>query len=238
MSRVLLVCSVHRETGLATAAGLHWLLSRLRPDVLFLEHSSTDLSSFLDGSCGTLESAAVRRYRHLHAVELIPVDLPPPDAEFKQKVDYLFDRIEEASPRFCQLDLVNSQHTAEGGFAYLNSPTSALMQSEMQREMRATVEVIGEPALAELYALWTRTNDQRELAMLSGVEAFARQASFKKGVLIVGAAHRQPLFEKSRLPRGDEPSPISWDFDWELEEPARDADTSPGGHTTDPSALG
>jgi len=25
MSRVLLVCSVHRETGQATAAGLHWL---------------------------------------------------------------------------------------------------------------------------------------------------------------------------------------------------------------------
>lgn len=187
---MLLVCSVHRETGLATAAELHWLLGRLRPDVLFLEHSSTDFSAFLDGSCGTLESAAVRRYRQVHAVELVSVDLHLQPVEFKQKVDDLFDRIDEASHRYCQLERANREHTERGGFAYLNSPTSALLQSEMQREMRATVEAVGDPALAELYALWTRTIDQRELAILSGVEAYARQASFKKGVLLVGAAHR------------------------------------------------
>lgn len=224
MRRVLLVCSVHRETGRATAAELHWLLGRLRPDALFLEHSSTDFSAFLDGSCGTLESAAVRRYLSLHTVELVPIDLPPPDPEFKPKVDDMFDRIEEASPRFCQLDLANRQHTAAGGFAYLNSPTSALLQCEMQRVMRATVEAVGVPALSELYALWMRTNDLRELAMLNGVEAYARQASFKKGVLLVGAAHRQPLFEKSQLPRSDGPPSVSWDLDWQLDEPARQGD--------------
>jgi len=87
----------------------------------------------------------------------------------------------------------------------------------MQREIGVTVDTVGEPKLAELYALWTRTNDQRELAMISGVEAFARHASFEKGVLLVGAAHRQPLFEKSRLPRSDGPSAVTWDFDWQLD---------------------
>jgi len=136
MRRVLLVCSVPRETGNATAAELEWLLDRLRPDVLFLEHSTTDFSAFLDGSCGTLESAGVMRYRKLNAVELVPVDLHVPaeiKQEMKQRVDELFDRIEEANPKFLQLVMANRQHTAKGGLAYLNSPIGALLQSEMQR---------------------------------------------------------------------------------------------------------
>ena len=218
MRHVLLVCSVHRETGVATAEQLLWLLDRLRPDVLFLERSSTDLAAFLDGSCGTLESLAVRRYRSLRAVELVPVDLHFQAADLKHRFDDLFDRIEAASPSFCHLKLEDRRHMLRGGLAYLNSPTGVLLQSEMQREMRATVEAVGDLAFAELYALWSQTNDLRERAMLSGVEAFARQASFEKGVLLVGAAHRQPLFEKSQLPRGDGPSLVTWDFDWFEEE--------------------
>ena len=210
--------------GLATAGELHWLLGRLRPDVLFLEHSSADFAAFLDGSCGTLESAAVRRYRELHPVELVPVDLHLQAAELKRKVDDLFDRIEDASPRFRDLQFANRQYTAERGLAYLNSPTSASLQCEMQREMRRTVEAVGEPTLAELYALWKRTNELRGLAMHSGVEAFARQTSFKKAVLLVGAAHRQGLMEKSQLPRSDVPSPVTWDFDWQLDEAVPDGD--------------
>jgi hypothetical protein len=237
MNRVLPVCSVHREAGLATAAELHWLLGRLRPDVLFLEHSSADFPAFLDGSCGTLESAAVRRYRSAHEVELVPVDLPIQAATTKQKVDDFFDRIEEASPRYRQLELANRYHTAKGGFAYLNSPTGALLQCEIQKEMRATVESLGESTLLEFYAHWTRTNDLRELAMLGAVEAFARQASFKKGVLLVGAAHRQPIFEKSQLARSNGPSPVTWDFYWQLEEAAPDGEPGPGGDTQDRGAL-
>ena len=238
MRRVLLVCSVHRETGRATAAELHWLLGRLRPEVLFVEHSSSDFAAFLDGSYGTLESAAVRRYRDLHAVEVVPVDLHLRAVELKQKVDDLFDRIEDASPRFCQLELANRQHTARGGFAYLNSPSSALLQCEMQREMRMTVEAVGEPALAELYALWTHTNELRELAMLSGVEAFARQTSFKRAVLLAGAAHRQTLLERSRRLRSDGPSLVTWDFDWQLDELALDGAAGPGGDATARGAPG
>jgi len=112
MRRVLITCSVHHETGNATAAALHWLLGRLRPDVLFLEHSLTDFSAFLDGSCGTLESVAVVNCRNRNAVELVPVDLHLETAELKSMGDEMFDRIEEASPRYCQLELANRQHTA------------------------------------------------------------------------------------------------------------------------------
>src|SRR4051812_6136630 len=136
MSRVLLVCSVHRATGNATAGELRWLLGRLQPDVIFLEHSPADFPRFLDGSCGTLESAAVIRYRNGIAVKLVPVDLVLEATELKRKFDELFGRIDDASSRFGQLELADRQHTEQGGFAYLNSPTCALLQSEMQKEMQ------------------------------------------------------------------------------------------------------
>jgi hypothetical protein len=218
VSRVLLVYSVHRETGAATAGELHWLLGRLQPDVLFLEESSTGLPAFLDGSRGTLESAAVRRYRREYSVELIPVDLHREVTDFKPQVDVLFDRIEEASERYCQLEYANRKHTEKGGFAYLNSPICAVLQSEMQKEIRATVETVGDPAFTELYALWTRAMDMRERAMLNGVEAHADQKSFRKVLLLVGAAHRQSLIEKSQLPRSGGVSRVMWDFAWRLED--------------------
>src|SRR5262245_1081336 len=203
MSRVLVVCSVHRATGNATAGELHWLLGRLQPDVIFLEHAPADIARFLDGSCGTLESAAVIHYRNSIAVKLVPVDLVPEATELKPKFDEMFGRIDDASPKFGQLESANQQHTEQGGFAYLNSPICATLQFEMQHEIRITVEAIGDPALAELYALWTRTHDEREQAMINAVEAFARDAPFEKGVLLVGAAHRQSMLEKLQLARRD-----------------------------------
>ena len=236
MRRVLLVSSIHNEMGNATAGELTWLLGRLRPDVLFLESSSTDGSAFLEG-CGPLESAAVMHYRSFHAVDLVPVDMHVPVAGLEQRFDELFDRIEKASPRYCELELAHRQHTEVGGFAYLNSPICTLLQSEMQKEMRATVEAIRERALTELYTLWMDVHDRRELTMISGVEVFAKHAAFKRGVLLVGAAHRQPLLLKSRLPRSDGPSSVTWDFDWQLEDIALDGDPGPGGGTTDRGSL-
>jgi len=217
MNRVLLVCSVHREMGVATAGELRWLLGRLQPDVLFLEETPTDFSAFLDGSRSTLESVAVRWYRREHTVELVPVDLHLQAAEFKSRFDNLFSRVEEASEIYCRLECTNRQHTEKGGFAYLNSPICALLQSELQKEIRATVEAAGDPTLTKLYALWTHMMDLRERTMLNAVEAYAGQASFRKGLLLVGAAHRQSLFEKSQQPSSGSVSRVTWDLDWHLE---------------------
>lgn len=225
MMRVSLVWSVHQETGVATAGELHWLLQRMRPEVLFLEHSAGDFAAFLDGSCGTLESAAVRRYRTLHPVDLVPVDLPPPDAESRHKSDSLFDAVEALSSDYCRLFTLNSLRTGAGGFAYLNSESCIVLQDAMQRAMRAAVENRAEPSLTELYSFWMQTNDLREEAMLDGVEAFARHTPFAKAVLLVGAAHIHSLFNKTQARQAAGSSPVLWDFDWRLEIPYGANDT-------------
>ena len=95
MTRVLVVCTVHRETGLANVSELQAILERIGPEVIFLELPSADGDRYLDGIRGTPESIAASRYRALHPVAVVPVDVPAPGDEFKRQVDTLFDSIEE-----------------------------------------------------------------------------------------------------------------------------------------------
>lgn len=218
MKRVLILCSIHRETGKATAGELAWLLEQLQPDVIFLECTPADFPAFQNGPYHRLEAAAVMAYHGRNEVKLVPVDLPLPEAELLMpKVDELFERIEAENQRYCLMALTNRRHTEHGGFAYINSPLNFQLETELQREMQATVQAVGDPHLTELFKLWSLTNDRREQEMISRIEVFASHTSFQKGVLLVGAAHRPSLFEKSQLPHGDEPRAIAWDFNWHHE---------------------
>jgi len=173
-------------------------------------------------------------YRRRNEVMLEPVDLHIPDANIlKPKIDELLERVAAESPRYCQLDFMNRQYTAQGGFVYLNGLANARLEFEMQREMRATVEAVDDSKLTELYELWTHTNDQREQEMIRRVEAFASHTSFKKGVLLVGAAHRPSLFAKSQLPRSDGACSVAWDFDWHHEVANPDGDVGSDGDFID-----
>ncbi|WP_321867732.1 hypothetical protein [Paraburkholderia tropica] len=225
LKRVLIVSSVHNETGKATAGALDWLLDRLRPDVIFLECSPTQFPAFQNGLGRTLESTAVGLYRRRHEVVLEPVDLHLPDAEpLKLKIDELFERIEAESPRYRQMDEANSQSTEQWGFAYLNSRDNAWLECEIQREMRVAVEAAGDSRLTDLYELWTRINDQREQEMIHRVVAIATQSSFMKSVLLVGAAHRPSLIARTQCPSNDGARVVAWEDDWrhEIDNPNSD----------------
>ncbi|MCC7000919.1 MAG: hypothetical protein IT357_02095 [Gemmatimonadaceae bacterium] len=201
---------------------MEWLLGRLKPEVLFLEHPASALNSFRDLSCGTLESAAAMSYLRSHDAELVPVDIDVdeyecPASELKELFDEMFMRCAEVSGRFAALEAIHSFETERGGFAYLNSPVGWQYVSELAQELRTVVALSSEPRLAELYGLWERTNDRREWSMLAGVNAFARRASFNSAVLLVGAAHRPSLMEKVRQGGGEDDARVVWDFKWELD---------------------
>src|SRR5882672_10709752 len=154
MTRVLVVCTIHREAGFANVTRLQAILERIRPEVVFLELPSADFDAYLDGTRGTLESIAANRYRAIHPVALVPVDLPAPGDEFRRDADHLFDRIEEASPEYNELNCLNNQYVSAGGFDYLNSASSGTLWSAIQRAMRTTVEKLGDRRVLDLYALW------------------------------------------------------------------------------------
>src|SRR5436190_6403816 len=151
MKRVSLVGTVHKERGLASASALLAILERLRPEVLFLEAPSDASGDYLDATGKELESAAVNRYRDIHRADLVPVDLPIPDAELFQFLsdnEYLFKTIERRSPEYCRLLDEYSQEVRAHGFVYLNSERCSTHWSKVREAARAAIEELAYPSLA------------------------------------------------------------------------------------------
>lgn len=210
MNRVLVVCSVHRQGSGASSSELHWLLCRLQPEVLFLEHSAAEVAAFINGETASLELAAAVHYRDHAGSELVPVGMPLADPErLKPLFEEMFAKIEMSNPRYCQLRDERDHHLERGGLAFLNSHSGTLFQSEIDREFRGSVAALNESGLTSTFEQWSTLHDRREWAMIRHVEEFAESRPFKKAVLIVGAAHQLSLYEKVR--RTDPSSAMVWD---------------------------
>jgi hypothetical protein len=225
MKRVSLVATVHKEQGLANASELQAILERIRPEVIFLELPAADFADYFDDIRMPLEATAASRYRALYPVELVPVDLPTPGDEFRQNCDCLFDRVEEASPEYCRLHYTNSQYIWAYGFAYLNDVICSTLCSAIHEAMRTTIEELGDRRLIEIYEEWTHANELREEAMMKSVEDYSTQNPFDKGVMFVGAAHRQSIIDKSRTRCEDGMPTVQWDFEAFWAGPHRDGST-------------
>jgi hypothetical protein len=222
MKRVSLVGTVHEEMGLASASALLAILERIRPEVLFLEASSEVSGDYLNATGKELESAAVSRYREIQHVDLVPVDLPIPDAElfqFLRNNEYLFKTIERRSPGYRRLMEVYSQEVRENGFVYLNSERCSAHWCKVREAARAAIDELAYPSLTELYELWIGTNERREKHMIKSIDDHCTKTTFSNGVFLVGAAHRQSLIDKSREQRGTDSCTIRWDFAGFLEAP-------------------
>jgi hypothetical protein len=220
MKRVSLVATVHKEQGLANVSELVAILERISPDVIFLEIPSAVFDDYLDGTRGNLESTAARRYRDIHHVELVPVDLPTPEEEFFTNNQNLYERVEKATSEYCRLIDWNNQYVSAYGFAYLNSDRCGKLWSELHEVMLTTLVGIGEHRLVELYESWKRTNELRDKVMMKNIQEYCTLNTFDNGAFLVGAAHRQSIIELSR--EGSGSSTFQWDFSGFLDGALRD----------------
>jgi len=220
MKRVSVVFTEHEENGLVNTSGLLAILERITPEVIFLECPPAAFDNYLNGTHVKLEPAAVNRYRAIHSVELIPVDLPTPEAALFAKHRDLNRRIERTSPDYRRLVDWHSQNVSAHGFAYLNSKDCSDLFSQLHEAMLAAIEKdVDHRLLAEVYDLWIRTNELRDRGMMKNIEKHCRQASFSSAAFLVGAAHRQSIINLSRRAPGAASSTIQWDFAGFLEEP-------------------
>ena len=220
MKRVSVVGTVHAEKGLANTSALLAILERIKPEVIFLEIPPAAFDDHFNGNRGNLESTAVSLYRENHRVDLIPVDLSTPDADFFAKHEHLSNRIERTSPDYRRLVDWHSQNVSAQGFAYLNSKECSDLFSQLHEVMLAAIDKdVDHKLLAEVYDLWIRTNELRDKGMTKNIENHCRQASFSSAAFLVGAAHRQSIIDLSRSEPGAASSTIQWDFAGFLEEP-------------------
>ena len=212
MKSISLVCTVHEEDGHASVSGLSAILERIRPEVVFLETPPSALDQYLNArTTNELESTAVGRYHARNSVELVPVDLPTPDASFFRDIRDLQERVRGRNPDFRRLLIWDRNYVRDYGFAYLNSEHCSKMWSELYAAMRAEIEALKDQRLAEVFELWNRTNELRENEMLKNILAYCDEHSFKQGAFLIGAAHRQSIIDKATELSGRSKD-VQWEF--------------------------
>src|SRR5258708_13862925 len=213
MNCVSLVCTVHEEQGLANVSELHAILARIRPEVIFLEVPRAAFDDYYEiFNRENLESNAVRQYRESHQVELVPVDLPTPEQEFFENLEYLRIRIRETSPEYRQLINWDSANVRKYGFAYLNSEHCSKLWSDVYKEMLSTIRRIGDSRIVEIYESWKETIDLREEEMMKNTQRHCRENTFDKSGFLVAAPHTHAIIDKPRKQSAIDSTRIQWDF--------------------------
>lgn len=211
MNRVLVICTTHREAGIANAAALQAILEHIRPEVIFLELPRSEFDKYVGRISPYFELTVASRYRLIHPVALVPVDSPTPN-EVRQIPDFLFETVEGASPEYCGLRYCHAQHVRARGFDFLNSEESDTLLSAANKVMQSTVEGIGDRKLREYLVAWRDLHEHRESAMIQNVEDYSAKNLFNTGVLLVGAEHRQAMIKKSRTRAGEAMPAVEWGF--------------------------
>lgn len=221
MKRVSVVGTVHKENGLANISELLRILERIHAEVIFLESPEATFDDYLTNP-RTLEANAATRYRELHRVALVPVDLPTPDEDFFRNAQCLYARIERTSPEYCRLVDLHVRYVSAYGFAYLNSEHCSELWSKLHEVMLATIDKLADHRLAELYEAWIRTNELRDREIINNIETFCWQTSFSRGALLIGGAHRQSVRAVARRQSRAGSSRIRWQFAGFVKEPPRE----------------
>jgi hypothetical protein len=212
MTRVSVVGTRHEAHGALTVTALVTLLAYIKPEVIFLESPPAVFDDYLSGVHRSLESAAATRYREMNDTDLVPVDLPTPDAAFFASAQHLFGEVERASPDYCRLIDWHRQYIGAYGLAYLNSEHCLELQAKLDQAIAAAIDHLADPQLAEFHRLWISTNRDRESAMMQAIESHCSHTSVDIAAFLVGAAHRPSMIDRARALAEAGSSRILWDF--------------------------
>jgi hypothetical protein len=198
MNIVLLLCTVHYECGRANAAELLTILTHICPDVIFLEVPASAFCDYYEtGNRENLESNAVRQYRAMRPVQLVPVDYPTPEREFFENHEQFHMRVRDLSPDYRRLQSWDSCSVREYGFAYLNSENCCQSWSEIYCVIHRDAKKIEDPMLIAAGETWERLIELRETTMIENIHNYCTANNFHRGVFLVGAAHRQGIIMRS-----------------------------------------
>ena len=211
MNCVSLISTVHEEMGLANVSELRAILERIQPEVIFLEVPPAAFEDYFENS-QNLEAKAVRQYRVAHQVQLVAVDLPTPSGDFFVNFEDLRRRIRQVSPEYRRLTKWDGDCIREFGFAYLNSDDCGELWLSVYKEILSTIEWLKDSSLLAPHESWVETNDRREQAMLDNIQKYCGDNTCHRGAFLAGAAHRQPIIEKSRKQTAASSTTIEWDF--------------------------
>lgn len=208
MYNITLISTVHKECGNCNSDKLLKIIENIRPDVIFLEAFEENYSKYdqmIFSQFGVykerLELKAIQKYSQNHTFEYVPVlDIGLSD-EFEARTKIVSEN------KDCQ-KLIDDYRLLEmsGGFQFLNSEKSIVLQEEM-RELENRIvddEIMQQKVNSNL--------DSYENSMLRNIYSFCNKKSFNTAIFMCGAAHRKSIIEKITEYGKKESMKLNWTF--------------------------
>ena len=192
LNRITLISTVHKEIGKCNSDELYKIIESINPDVIFLEalkENYTNYDKILFSQFGVynerLELKTIQTYSQNHTFEYVPVLNIGLSDEFETKIKIVSEN------KDCQRLLDNYTFLElNGGFEFLNSKKSIVLQEEM-RELEN--RIIGNETIRQKV---NATIDAYENSMIRNIYSFCKDKSFNMAIFMCGAAHRKSIIEK------------------------------------------
>lgn len=208
MFNITLISTVHKECGNCNSNKLLRIIENIRPDVIFLEALENNYSHYdqlISSQFGIykerLELKTIQKYSQIHTFEYIPVLDIGLSNEFETK-----SGIASKNKDFQRL--LDNYHSLEmeGGFHFLNSEKSIVLQEEM-RELEN--RIIQDKILLQKV---DSTIDAYENSMLHNIYSFCNNKTFNTAIFMCGSAHRKSIIEKIGEYEKKETIKLNWTF--------------------------
>lgn len=208
MYNITLISTIHKENGNCNSNELLKIIENIRPVVIFLEafeENYTKYDQMIFSQFGVykerLELKTIQKYSQNYSFEYVPVlDIGLSD-EFETKIKIVSENTEFQK----LLDNYNSLEK-EGGFKFLNSEESIILQEEMRQWENRIIdnEILLQRVTANL--------DEYENSMLRNIYSFCKKNSFNSAIFMCGAAHRKSIIKKIEEYEKKEPLKLNWTF--------------------------
>lgn len=203
---ITFISTVHKEYGSCNSNELLKIIENICPDVIFLEAIEGDYSEYDQMKFSQfgvykerLELKAIQTYSQNHTFEYVPVLDIGLSYEFETKIKIVSEN------KDCQRLLDNyTLLEMDGGFQFLNSEKSIVLQEEM-RDLENRI-INNETMLQEVSA----NIDAYENSMLRNIYLFCKEKSFNTAIFMCGAAHRKSIIEKIKQYEINSETNLNW----------------------------
>lgn len=208
MHNITLISTIHKEIGRCNSDELYKIIENICPDVIFLEAFEENYSKydqFIFSQFGVykerLELKTIQQYSQNHTFKYVPVLDVGLSVEFETKIKIVSEN------KDCQrlLDNYNSLEM-DGGFQFLNSEKSIVLQEEM-RELENRIinnETMQQKVNANI--------DAYEDSMLRNIYSFCQNNSFNTAIFMCGIAHRKSIIGKINEYEKKSEIKLNWTF--------------------------
>ena len=189
---IVLISTVHKEIGKCNPEELYKIIESINPDVIFLEEFENNYTKYDQMKFSQfgiynerLELKTLQNYSLNHSYEYVPVLDIGLSNEFEEKI-----KIASKNVDYKRLFYNYTILERDGGFEFLNSNKSLVLQEEMRQLENLIIDN------ENFHQKVNDSIDEYENSMLRNIYSFYNEKSFQKAIFMCGAAHRKSISEK------------------------------------------